>query len=84
MFWNSSYAFSPTPSLLTKHCTDPVPSSTLKISKSDTNGLKEDSVILIFQLRAVDKKRIKNKLGELDENLMSKLDKLVVNMLKLN
>ena len=56
---------------------------TLKVSKSEFNKLNEDSIALIFQLRAIDKKRIKNKLGELEEDLLNKINKLLIEMLKL-
>ena len=56
---------------------------TLKVLKSKFNGLNEDSIALIFQLRAIDKKRIKNKLGELEEDLLNGINKLLIEMLKL-
>ena len=56
---------------------------TLKVLKSKFNGLNEDSIALIFQLRAIDKKRIKNKLGELEGDLLNEINKLLIEMLKL-
>jgi mRNA interferase MazF len=41
---------------------------TLKIEPNPQNGLSVPSILLIFQIRAIDKTRIKNKLGKLDEN----------------
>lgn len=40
----------------------------------DTYGLKKDSVILLEQIRTLDKRRLKEKIGELDENLMKRVD----------
>jgi mRNA interferase MazF len=34
-------------------------------------GLNKDSVILLEQVRTIDKKRLREKIGHLDENLMS-------------
>lgn len=34
-------------------------------------GLNKDSVILLEQIRTIDKKRLREKIGHLDENLMS-------------
>jgi mRNA interferase MazF len=56
---------------------------TLKINKSEENGLNSDSVALIFQLRAIDKKRIINKIGILNKDNLIKLDILVKKLLML-
>jgi len=40
---------------------------TLKIEPSLKNGLSLPSILLIFQLRAIDSKRLKKKLGELEK-----------------
>lgn len=37
-------------------------------------GLNKDSVILLEQIRTIDKKRLREKIGNLDENIMSKID----------
>ncbi len=37
-------------------------------------GLNKDSVILLEQIRTIDKKRLKEKIGHLDEELMRKVD----------
>ena len=58
-------------------------SFTINIENSKLNGLKENSTALLFQLRALDKKRIKDKIGELEENLLKEIDKLLIEMLKL-
>lgn len=40
----------------------------------DEYGLNKDSVILAEQVRTIDKKRLKEKIGHLDENLMEKVN----------
>ena len=37
-------------------------------------GLIKDSVILLEQIRTVDKKRLKEKIGKIDDNLSEKVD----------
>lgn len=37
-------------------------------------GLNKDSVILLEQIRTIDKKRLREKIGYLDENMMLKVD----------
>lgn len=37
-------------------------------------GLQKDSVVLLEQIRTLDKRRIKDKIGELPESLMSKVN----------
>ena len=37
-------------------------------------GLNKDSVILLEQIRTIDKKRLREKIGRLDKELMSKVD----------
>jgi len=38
-------------------------------------GLPKDSVILLEQIRTIDKKRLKEKIGHLDESLMDDVDR---------
>lgn len=40
----------------------------------DDYGLMKDSVILLEQIRTIDKKRLKEKMGHLDENLMGQVN----------
>lgn len=40
------------------------------------NGLTKDSVALVFQLRAIDKKRLKRKIGQLSANYLAQLTSL--------
>lgn len=37
-------------------------------------GLSRDSVVLAEQIRTIDKRRLKEKIGHLDENLMDKVN----------
>lgn len=37
-------------------------------------GLSKDSVVLAEQIRTIDKKRLKEKIGHLDDNLMDKVN----------
>jgi mRNA interferase MazF len=46
---------------------------TLEVQPSATNGLKMASVLLIFQLRAIDRRRIDRKLGTLEQSYMELL-----------
>ncbi|MBO7148622.1 MAG: type II toxin-antitoxin system PemK/MazF family toxin [Clostridia bacterium] len=41
---------------------------------ADRYGLAKDSVILLEQIRTIDKKRLKEKMGHLDDALMSRVD----------
>ncbi len=38
-------------------------------------GLPKDSVVLLEQIRTLDKRRLKDKIGELPENVMSKVNR---------
>ncbi len=42
---------------------------------AETYGLVKDSVILMEQIRTIDKKRLKEKIGHADEELMEKVNK---------
>ena len=44
---------------------------TILIPPSKDNGLTVPSVLLVFQLRAIDKQRVIGKLGHLEDNLMT-------------
>nr|WP_143215754.1 MULTISPECIES: type II toxin-antitoxin system PemK/MazF family toxin [Acetoanaerobium] len=45
--------------------------------KAGNYGLVKDSVVLLEQIRTIDKKRLKEKIGRCDENLMEQIDKLL-------
>ena len=40
-------------------------------------GLSKDSVILLEQIRTIDKKRLKEKIGRLDDELMNKVNEAI-------
>lgn len=41
---------------------------------ADEYGLAKDSVILLEQIRTIDKRRLKERIGKLDDDLMQKVD----------
>ena len=41
---------------------------------SEDAGLAKDSIILLEQIRTIDKKRLREKIGCLDESMMAKVD----------
>lgn len=45
---------------------------------SKVYSLVKDSVILLEQIRTIDKKRLREKTGHLDENMMRKVDKALL------
>jgi len=47
---------------------------TILIQPSQQNGLSMPSVLLVFQLRAIDKRRIKKTLGSLEADLMEQVN----------
>ena len=42
---------------------------------SGDSGLAKDSIVLLEQVRTIDKKRLKERMGSLDDNSMSMVDK---------
>ena len=40
-------------------------------------GLSKDSVVLLEQIRTLDKKRLKERMGQLDESLMDRVDNAI-------
>lgn len=54
--------------------------ATLAIEPTPTNGLRQSSVILVFQLRAVDRRLIEGRIGVVESELLAEifeaLDKL--------
>jgi mRNA interferase MazF len=56
---------------------------TLRISPTEGNGLTTPSILLAFQLRAVDKKRLNQKIGVLETELIDELNKTLKAMLAL-
>ena len=45
--------------------------------QSDGNGLAKNSIILLEQIRTIDKRRLKEKMGHLDESTMHKVDEAI-------
>ena len=43
----------------------------------DGAGLAKDSIILLEQIRTIDKRRLKERMGKLDETLMNKVDNAI-------
>ena len=42
-----------------------------------TYGLTRDSVVLLEQIRTIDKKRLKERMGKLDDTLMNRVDNAI-------
>jgi len=57
--------------------------NTLEIEPNPQNGLDQKSIALIFQTRAIDEKRIHNKIGKLKQQNTKKIDNKLKNILKL-
>ena len=56
---------------------------TIEVEPSKENGLITKSVALIFQIRAIDKRRLKNKIGNLEISMMNKIDKMLKTLLRI-
>jgi mRNA interferase MazF len=54
---------------------------TIPIQPSTQNGLSVSSVLLVFQLRATDKRRIVKKLGEIEAPIMERVNAELKNLL---
>jgi mRNA-degrading endonuclease toxin of MazEF toxin-antitoxin module len=54
---------------------------TILIKPDDRNHLDKESVALAFQLRAIDRKRIYKKIGELEVGQITKLQDLIKDLL---
>jgi mRNA interferase MazF len=48
-------------------------SHTILVQPSQQNGLDKPSVLLVFQLRAIDKRRIKKTLGTIESSIMEQV-----------
>jgi mRNA interferase MazF len=55
---------------------------TVRIEPSEQNGLTLPSVAMVFQLRAIDRKRIIQKIGELELQHLTQVDAEIWQMLK--
>lgn len=58
-------------------------SHTLVLEPTKENGLSEDSVVLVFHIRALDKTRLKRKIGEITKEETDMLDALTADLLGL-
>ena len=58
-------------------------SHTIIVHPTEKNGLMQESVALVFQLRAIDQKRLKKKIGSLDQKILNKINEMIKNILKL-
>lgn len=56
---------------------------TMCVDPSAQNGLTRPSVLLIFQLRAIDKRRLGNKIGHLEEHYLQQLEGEIRRLLSL-
>jgi mRNA interferase MazF len=56
---------------------------TILIPPSSDNGLNVPSVLLVFQLRAIDKQRVARKIGHLETELLAKVDQEMRDLLGL-
>ncbi|MEK7608938.1 MAG: type II toxin-antitoxin system PemK/MazF family toxin [Patescibacteria group bacterium] len=54
---------------------------TLLVSPSRLNGLNTDSVALVLHLRAIDRKRLKNKIGLIEKSTLKEIDKVLRRLL---
>jgi len=56
---------------------------TIEIKPSKGNGLTTMSVALIFQIRAIDKKRVKNKIGNIEVLVMKRINEMLKMLLQI-
>jgi mRNA interferase MazF len=55
---------------------------TVRVESSSENGLTVPSVVMVFQMRAIDKVRIIRKIGRLSRSDMTRIDSEIWQMLK--
>lgn len=55
----------------------------LSINPSDKNGLTAESAVLVFQIRAIDRKRLTRKIGRLEKFSMKSINELLCKMLNI-
>ena len=56
---------------------------TIPVKPSSQNGLQNDSILLIFQLRAIDRRRVRGKMGRLEAQTQQLVDDELRQMLGL-
>jgi mRNA interferase MazF len=47
---------------------------TISITASEHNGLTHESIALVLQIRAIDKKRLHQKIGEVEKEVLQKIE----------
>ena len=57
--------------------------NTIQVKPTKTNGLKENSIALIFQLRSIDRKRLLEKIGTLEKEHQEQMNKMLKKILTL-
>jgi mRNA interferase MazF len=57
--------------------------NTLEITPNSENGLDQKSIALIFQTRAIDEKRLHNKIGKLKENNIQRINNKLKKILQI-
>lgn len=57
--------------------------NTIKIQKTEENNLEKDSIALIFQLQALDKRRFISKIGDLEEAYLERINSILKKLLNL-
>ena len=50
----------------------------VKINASEKYGLPKDSVVLLEQIRTIDKQRIKDKIGKFDQRRLEQIDSAII------
>ncbi len=56
---------------------------TIEVKPTEKNGLNAISAALVFQMRAIDKRRLKEKIGEIDNFLIVELNDMLKKLLQL-
>lgn len=56
---------------------------TIEVKPSKANGLSSISIALVFQMRAIDKSRLKKSIGLLEESKIEELNNMLKEMLRL-
>lgn len=56
--------------------------NTIEIEPSDQNGLEAASVALVFQIRAIDERRIHRKIGVLEKSHLKSVDEKIRDILQ--
>ena len=56
---------------------------TIEVIPSETNGFIKTSILLVFQLRAIDKERIIEQVGKLEQEYLDQLDRELKSLLDL-